>query len=366
MSSDKVLPDFFSVFRYFDYGDGEYIMTLIEQNIIKIVSEIRSKKEWNIKIKNPEIKGKWKMELLANFDEKDVQYALDECEYLARKYAEGEKILEAVDGTFFADDYIPKSVLNQLIQAVEEFEKDTENSQDWHPGSDQQVLDLVHPSLYPVINEVSRAITKDLSPSETDIMGSYMNLGTGSVDNVVFSTQNNKRSRTVEQDFISKRFQWLPAEVGVDAEGNTKFLSYINNLHPKKYGKLYACIEQVLGHFVPMFNKVLTYSTEKYVSKQTPRIKPATYYVEEFDEFVARIKKEKNIEDKPQKDGEKAEEKDDDDDDEDEYWDIFDEQKLVTPPAEYSFSPQNIIEPVDIVDLNGTRLQVIVKMANIC
>ncbi|OMH83985.1 hypothetical protein AX774_g2501 [Zancudomyces culisetae] len=371
MSSDKVLPDFFSVFRYFDYGDGEYIMTLIEQSIVKIVSEIRNKKEWNLKIKNPEIKGKWKQELLTNFDEKDVQYALDECEYLAGKYTEGEKILEAVDGTFFADDYIPKSVLNQLIQAVEEFEKDTENSQDWHPGSDQQVLDLVHPSLYPVINGITRAITKDLSPTDTSIMESYMNLGAGSVDNLAFEAIKNNRKRTWYDSSVSEKFVWLPTEVDVNAERNTKILSYINNLHPKKYGKLYACIEQVLGHFVPMFNKVLTYSTEKYVSKQTPRIDPTTYYVEYFDEFVARIKKEINTEDKRQKDGEEVENEEEGEEEEYEYeeeyyWEIFREQKLVTPPAEYSFSPQNIIEPVDIVDLNGTRLQVIVKMANIC
>ncbi|OMH84823.1 hypothetical protein AX774_g1630, partial [Zancudomyces culisetae] len=276
MSSKKVLPKFFSVFHGFGIGEGEYTMTLVEQNIVKIVSEIRSKKRWNIKIKDPEIRAKWKQELLANFNEKDIQFALDECKYLAEDYAEGEKILEAVDGTFFADEYIPKSVLNQLIQAVEEFEKDTKNSQDWHPGSDQQVLDLVHPSLYSVINGVSRAVTKDLSPNETDIMRSYMNLGAGSVDNLVFETDKDSRKRKWYDIVISDKFQWLPAEVDVDAEGNTKILSYINNLNPKKYGKLYTCIEQVLSHFVPIFSKVLTYSTEKYVSRQTPRIAPRT------------------------------------------------------------------------------------------
>ncbi|OMH82437.1 hypothetical protein AX774_g4077, partial [Zancudomyces culisetae] len=251
------------------------------------------------------------------------------------------------------------------------FEKDTENSQDWHPGSDQQVLDLVHPSLYPVINGVSRAVTKDLSPTDTSIMESYMNLGAGSVDNLAFEAIKNNRKRTWYDSSVSEKFVWLPTEVDVNAERNTKILSYINNLHPKKYGKLYTCIEQVLGHFVPMFNKVLTYSTEKYVSKQTPRIDPTTYYVEYFDEFVARIKKEINTEDKRQKDGEEVENEEEGEEEEYEYeeeyyWEIFREQKLVTSPAEYSFSPQNIIEPVDIVDLNGTRLQVIVKMANIC
>ncbi|KAF9783209.1 hypothetical protein BJ322DRAFT_976841, partial [Thelephora terrestris] len=75
----------------------------------------------------------------------------------------------------------------------------------WHPGSNGQVLDLVHPSLYPIVYERTLARSKDgaslvalKAPSEKDISPIRFRLYRDSADK-----------------FISKRFQWLPSDFAI-------------------------------------------------------------------------------------------------------------------------------------------------------
>lgn len=75
---------------------------------------------------------------------------------------------------------------------------------DWHPGSDGQVLDLVHPSLFCLLRDVSgRDASSWLAPSRHG--GQYA---------------------------VSNTFQWLPTDVEVGEDGDAVFHSYVNNLHP--------------------------------------------------------------------------------------------------------------------------------------
>jgi Protein of unknown function (DUF4246) len=59
--------------------------------------------------------------------------------------------------------------------------------------------------------------------------------------------------------FASERFQWLPADINVDADsGAVRFKSYVNNLHPERHAALYAALARLLSRLVPMFERTLT------------------------------------------------------------------------------------------------------------
>lgn len=49
------------------------------------------------------------------------------------------------------------------------------------------------------------------------------------------------------------RLQWLPAEVDLQDDGTAKFVSYINNLHPR-HKELYDVLGQLVSKFVPMWS----------------------------------------------------------------------------------------------------------------
>lgn len=103
----------------------------------------------------------------------------------------------------------------------------------YHPGSNNQMLDIIHPSLYCY----TKGITK-------------VREGTN-VDNEIL-------------------FQWLPAEFKVDDENNVYIQSHINNLDQIKYVDLYIAVANIFGKFLPHFRDVLDklYHTGKITEKR--------------------------------------------------------------------------------------------------
>jgi Protein of unknown function (DUF4246) len=64
----------------------------------------------------------------------------------------GTGIVRALDGGVFkADALIPHDMKEALREACRPLEDIPPQLKDWHPGSDGKVLDLVHPSLFPLI-----------------------------------------------------------------------------------------------------------------------------------------------------------------------------------------------------------------------
>ena len=58
-----------------------------------------------------------------------------------------------IDGVWLADGLLPESLRMQLLREVSKLESE---AKDWHPGSNGQVLDLVHPSLFCVVAGITR------------------------------------------------------------------------------------------------------------------------------------------------------------------------------------------------------------------
>lgn len=57
--------------------------------------------------------------------------------------------------------------------------------------------------------------------------------------------------------FVSEKFQWLPADLHVGSDGRRKLLSYINNMHPEWHAPLYAATANLIESTLPLFEKVL-------------------------------------------------------------------------------------------------------------
>lgn len=110
---------------------------------------------------------------------------------------------------------------------------------DYHPGTHNIVRDIVHPSLYPFIANVS---TLAEGVNQEELMAR--------------DEQTDMWSRPYETSV----YQWLPAEVSVSAQGKCKFTSYINNLSQERYSELYAALEELLSTCLPHFEACVSYA----------------------------------------------------------------------------------------------------------
>ena len=137
-----------------------------------------------------------------------------------------------------SDQLIPSSVREKLLAAVAPLENVPDSEKDWHPGSNGLVLDLVHPSLYPIV------------------YGHTVIKGPGSDTPTVLAAP---RLAPDEYKFTSQRFQWLPSDFFVDHDGKVTLTSpYINNIHPIQHEGLYSVIPEILQRAIPMFEHVLS------------------------------------------------------------------------------------------------------------
>ena len=89
-----------------------------------------------------------------------------------------------------------------------------DKNKDWHPGSNKQVLDLVHPSLFPLVYGQSRI----LRDSVIGIEDSISRCGDGETIPIPSDDEADHKDSCVmkflgkEQNAWSKKFQWLPSE----------------------------------------------------------------------------------------------------------------------------------------------------------
>jgi hypothetical protein len=183
--------------------------------------------------------------------------------------------LDAQATVFKSDSIISTQLKEDIRVAASPLEKVSEMAKDWHPYSDETVLDLVHPSLFPLLYGVSRVLKPKSgyvlgdSDRQWEGKGGSMTLddceqwiGKGGIMPVPEDAATQVSSwayirRSSGQHFYSTKFQWLPCEVAFVDEDSVKVTSYINNLHPKKHKELYEVLERVIARTIPMWNTTL-------------------------------------------------------------------------------------------------------------
>ncbi|MFI9152345.1 DUF4246 domain-containing protein [Streptomyces sp. NPDC053367] len=298
--------------------------TLRELQMMQFSALIRAKPSWFDKMNDAGIVARWTQEAVAQgLTEAQVRYVLDELVHYAslRDAATGIEV-SAVDGVWHSDALVDYRLNSRLREAVRVLEEVPEEEKDWHPGSDGQVLDLVHPSLFCLVRDVSGAPER---------------------------AWQNPTDRYSKHEF-SERFQWLPTDVDVSDDGDVTFRSYVNNLHPEAHRDLAHVLPDLFARFRPLLENVLT--DLRHPRPLRIEADPFGWYDSEpvYPDESAYSDAEAHAE--AVRAWEVAK---------DDWW----ENRSPVVPDAPAFSPPEAPGVSDRVELRGRALQVIVKLATI-
>ena len=157
-----------------------------------------------------------------------------------------------------SDTAIPPQLTEELRAACLPLENVHPRLKDWHPGSDGKVLDLVHPSLFPLIYGRSTVVAS----GRVSLQDCVESIGKGETIPIpkqpeIKGEEHLSYSALIGHSF-SQNFQWLPCQVGFTERGEVKITSYINNLHPAEHGPLYRVLERCIEKSLPLWDKTLS------------------------------------------------------------------------------------------------------------
>lgn len=133
----------------------EHRLTVREVSMLGLMNALTDKLNWNEKVFDEEIIEKWRQEALAMpfISEKAWEWCLAELRDKARKF-EKTGYVSALDngsGCIKSDRLVGEELRQELIDAVRPLQDVPAENRDWHPRSNDQVLNLVHPSLFPLV-----------------------------------------------------------------------------------------------------------------------------------------------------------------------------------------------------------------------
>ncbi|MEU3895689.1 DUF4246 domain-containing protein [Streptomyces sp. NPDC045251] len=300
--------------------------TLRELEMIRCSAHIRSKPGWFEKMHDPGIVDRWSREAAAQgLTEAQVRYVLAElAHYAALRDAPTGVEVSAVDGVWQSDTLIDDRLRSRLAEAVRVLEEVPEEARDWHPGSDGQVLDLVHPSLFCLVREVSGGPER---------------------------AWRNPTDRYSKYEF-SEKFQWLPTDVDVSDDGEVSFRSYVNNVHPEDHRELASVLPDLFARMRPLLENVLT-------DLRHPR--PLRIEADPYGWYDESQEPEEPEEDSFSDEAAYEEAMEAWEEASDDWW----ENRRPTVPDAPEFTAPEAPGDTARVDLRGRRLQVVVKLATI-
>ncbi|KAG9088437.1 hypothetical protein FRC06_002031 [Ceratobasidium sp. 370] len=272
ISPFRPLPNAFGIAYHYPGGDlsvGE-AKPLVELEMTRLSAALREKPFWWTKFRDEEVLAKWRAEAIQQaqlMKASHVDYVLKELDGYA-KLRDEETGAEARRMQCPTSDRLVAPHLKQkLIEGVSKLENVPDSVKDWHPRSHRQVLDLVHPSLYPIVyNRTLAYSNKSVDPQKRYLMP-------------VLAPPPGTTSGYCPEDasyHISNQFQWLPTDFVVSEDGRSaKSVSYINNLNPDLYPDLHHTVEELIAAFIPLFERVLTDSIPENMA--IPERVPNTY-----------------------------------------------------------------------------------------
>ncbi|KAK2003345.1 hypothetical protein LX36DRAFT_677611 [Colletotrichum falcatum] len=236
-------------------------LTWLELAMLWFIEQMTNKPDWHVKVFDHDIVAKWKTEVMAVdwravglehacFNDAMFAWCLAELREKAKLYeATGfVPVFDAATAVLKADNLVPLEINEELKRGVTALEDVQEYAKDWHPGSDGKVLDLVHPSICPLVYGVSR-IVPDRRISLQDTIKAC---GTGKTISVPAERSADRHGR---QGLWSCKFQWLPCDIDIQ-DGKPAIASYINNLHPQHHAGLYVTIEKVVKQALPLWDVI--------------------------------------------------------------------------------------------------------------
>ncbi|KAK7745088.1 hypothetical protein SLS53_003323 [Cytospora paraplurivora] len=281
------------------YGATSKLLPIREVAMMGIMERLTDKKDWHRKVFDDAIVEKWREEAMAIPDEEFVKTAATPSSEWNRgpikhlvngapRIAESTKIKDVMSKDAFdyciqelrskaeyydktgiiptldasatvvkSDILVKEDLRESLIKAFQKLQDDQASSPDWHPGTNDMVLDLVHPSMYPLIYGQSKVL-KDELVGVSDSIEKWA--GKGEViakDETPVQNPGFGIGWGVPQTVWSNAYQWLPSNIAFQEDGSVKFTSYINNLHPTRYPDIYSTIEKLIETVLPAWDHCL-------------------------------------------------------------------------------------------------------------
>ncbi|KAK1985504.1 hypothetical protein LZ30DRAFT_747108 [Colletotrichum cereale] len=218
-------------------------LTWLELAMLWFIDQITNKPDWHVKVFNPDIVSRWKMDVMAvDWVAVDLEHAHFNDAMFAWCLAELREKAKLYEATGLVPSRRTWKKGVAILEDVQDHERD------WHPGSEGKVLDLVHPSLWPLVYGVSRIVPDKRIPLQ-DVAKAC---GTGQI---IPEPAQKPAEHGSPPDLWSYKFQWLPCDIDIE-DGKPNITSYINNLHPQHHGGLYTTIEKVIKEALPLWDVV--------------------------------------------------------------------------------------------------------------
>ncbi|KAJ2461231.1 hypothetical protein GGF42_000328 [Coemansia sp. RSA 2424] len=327
--------------------EPEAMCTVAERRMRQMSSTIRAKADWMETLKDAETCADWAAEAKAKeLTDVELRYVLDELAYYSSLHPPGSNIrLSAADGVWSSDTLINAEMTNRLKEYAAILESTPSRKKDWHPGDRSRVLNLIDPSLFPLIFSRSKLCRQPCASLQAALSPGAPGEFPGSLEKWRDALSSSESSKwncyipTLTQWYFqcaSDKFSWLPSEFRIDDNGAVTIESYINNLHPVKHAALYPIIASVFSKFLPLLEQVVT----DLVHPRQPRVIPDSSKYYQSDEPMPEY----------------------DDDYYDEKYREWKKHAFVHPQPEPFVAP---VRPVSPYKLGGRRLQAIVRMSSI-
>ncbi len=194
------------------------LITLRELSMMRWMNTVTDKPDWDVKIFDETIVAKWKAETLstadADFTDAMFYWCISELRWKTLVYYEAGATNFYEADVMKSDKAIPQPLREALSAAVEDLEGFSGLHKDWHPGTDEKVLDLVHPSLFPLVYGQTRILPHSLVGLDDCIE----KCGEGERSPLYPHCDIDAKYSEVMSDLIieySKYFQWLPCNVDI-------------------------------------------------------------------------------------------------------------------------------------------------------
>jgi len=266
------------------HGGASEVRTRAELCVVSFLRAVKEKPDWTAKVVDDAITARWTAEALAAGGEggRDsnasataadnavqegdppapltpamLDAAIAELRADAARCADmpGGATPSGVELVWLSDGLVSPALAADVVGMAAALE--ARSPPDWHPGSEERVRDLLHPSLYCYVATVSRrrptaAMRADISWGEF--------LTSGAVEPPTPPPSPPPPYMMYRLNELSETHLWLASSFGVDHDtAAVETLShYINGLHPVDEAPAYGVIERLLAAMLPLFEAVLT------------------------------------------------------------------------------------------------------------
>ncbi|KAJ2578527.1 hypothetical protein GGH95_003403, partial [Coemansia sp. RSA 1836] len=256
--------------------EPEQYNTLAERRMRQLSSAIRAKPDWMETLKDAETCAVWAAEAKAKeLTDVEFRYVLDELAYYSSLHPPSSNVkLSSADGVWLSDSLIDTATTNELKEYAAILESTPTNQKDWHPDGESRMLNLIDPSLFPLIYSRSKLCRQPCASPQAALnpgapgefpgsRGKWHEVLSGSDYYIPPLSYRYMQG-------VFAEFSWLPSEFRVTDDGAVTIKSYINNLHPVKHAAFYPTIASVFSKFIPLLEQVVT----DLVHPRQPRVVP--------------------------------------------------------------------------------------------